>query len=238
MRPTARVAPAVGVVAAVAAYHVGMSTRGQVLGPFPYAARTAEKVIALTFDDGPNEPYTSDVADILAERGIRATFFQVGACVERRPDVTRRLVDDGHVVGNHSWSHQLHRCPWDSVMRGEIRRTQSLIEATTGSRPTLYRPPWLLRTPALFRTLAREGLRPRSGEFCHALEPLQPPAAWIARRALAKSRPGAVLIFHDGFDARGGDRGNTVAAVRTVADRLIDEGYTFATLADEPFAGA
>lgn len=237
-RPRARLMPAAGVglaTAGAAAYWTTMSPRSQLLGPFPYAADTAEKVVALTFDDGPNEPYTGAVADLLGARGIRATFFQVGACVQRWPASTARLAADGHLVGNHSWSHRFDRCLRVGVMRDEVRRTQDVIEAATGSRPTLYRPPWLLRTPRLLAMLAAEGLDVRSGEFCHPLEPLQPAAARIARRVLLSVRPGRVIIFHDGFDARGGDRAHTVEAVRLVVDQLCGEGWRFATLDEPPF---
>ncbi len=78
--------------------------------------------------------------------------------------------------------------------------------------------------------LRDSGLTPVSGEFCHAFEVFQPPPRWIARRALAKARPGAILIFHDGFDARGGNRASTVAAVRMVIADLSRQGYRFVTV--------
>ena len=80
--------------------------------------------------------------------------------------------------------------------------------------------------------LRRRGLSPVSGEFCHALEVFQPPPQRIARRALAKARPGAILIFHDGFDAHGGNRAHTVAAVPIVITELIRRGYAFVTIDD------
>ena len=87
-----------------------------------------------------------------------------------------------------------------------------------------------MRTPALFDVLAGHDLVAVSGEFCHAAEVVQPSPERIARRALAKARPGAILIFHDGFDGRGGNRSNTVTAVRLVVDRLVHDGYTLVTV--------
>jgi hypothetical protein len=84
----------------------------------------------------------------------------------------------------------------------------------------LYRPPWLLRTPALPHVLTREGLQPVSGVFAHAFEVFQPSPNRIAKRAVAKARPGVIIIFHDGLESRGGDRTNTVAAVRIVVQEL------------------
>lgn len=214
------------------AYWRHLSPWSQALGDFPHRVETGERVVALTFDDGPNEPHTSALADLLREQDVRATFFQVGACAERFPEVTERLAADGHTIGNHSWSHSFRRCLDDEAMRTEIRRTQDLLTTLLGAPPRLYRPPWLLRTRGLFATLAEHGLTPVSGEFCHPLEPLQPPAAVIARRALARVTPGGLVIFHDGFDARGGNRANTVAAVRIVIDALRRTGYSFVTADD------
>ena len=229
----ARVARWAGVGAATAAtvaYWTMMSSYSQLLGPFPYRGTVTSKMIALTFDDGPNEPFTSQIADILARTGTRATFFQVGECVQRFPKVTARLVRDGHVIGNHSQSHHVTRCLGVGSQRSETAVAQKAIARAIGRVPALYRPPWLIRTPTLPAVLRHNGLTPVSGEFCHALEVFQPPARWIARRAVAKAQPGAILIFHDGFDARGGNRASTVAAVQMVIADLTRRGYGFVTV--------
>lgn len=111
-RRRAITAAAAGAGLAGAAYWSFMSPYGQTLGAFPYRARglAGDKVVALTFDDGPNEPYTSQIAAMIADRGVAATFFQVGRCVQRHPEVTRALVLAGHVIGNHSFSHRFTRC--------------------------------------------------------------------------------------------------------------------------------
>lgn len=225
------VAAALGATTTAAtAYWTAMSSYSQALGPFPYRAPTGERTIALTFDDGPNEPHTSQIAHELSRHDARATFFQVGRCVERHPGVTAALAAAGHTIGNHSLSHELHRCVRRTDLVDEVDATQRILTDRLGRRPALYRPPWLLRTPALFEILAGHALTPVSGEFCHAVEFAQPSPERIARRALAKARPGAILIFHDGFDGRGGDRANTVAAVRLVVNRLVRDGYTFSTV--------
>ena len=225
------------------AYRLLLSSFSQALGPFPYRSRRlgaaedqvshrSPKCIALTFDDGPNEPYTSQIADVLVSYGVRGTFFQVGRCVQRYPEVTARLARDGHVVGNHSHSHRLTRCWLPRDQRPETAMAQQAVEAATGRRPALYRPPWLLRTPGLFRILRTAGLTPVSGRFAHPLEVFQPPASRIAQRALAAAEPGGILIFHDGFDARGGNRAQTVDAVRLLVPALLARGYTLVTVDD------
>ena len=206
-----------------------MSPYSQALGSFPYRAPGTERVVALTFDDGPNEPYTSAIAEILDQRDIKATFFQVGRAVLRDPESTARLVASGHVIGHHGYTHQFGTYVRGEPLAADVERGLEAF-ATLGLRPALYRPPWLLRIPALAAIARRHQLQVVSGEFCHALEVLQPSADRIARRALSKAGPGSILIFHDGFDGRGGYRANTVGAVKIVVDRLIRRGYGFTTV--------
>ena len=215
---------------AVASYWTLMSPYAQLLGAFPYRRRTTERVVALTFDDGPNDPDTSRLADLLADEGVRATFFAVGACIERHPDTARRLVHDGHVLGSHGYSHQFRRCAGQAVLRAEVGRTEDVFTHHLGVRPVLFRPPWLLRTPGLFDVAEERSLQLVSGEFAHVLEVFQPSPERIARRAVAKARPGSILIFHDGFDAKGGDRTNTVLAVGLVIAELRRIGFGFTTV--------
>ena len=222
-----------GVLGATA-YWMFMSPYSQSLGPFPYRAglqtMPSLKTVALTFDDGPNEPYTSEIAAFLDERGIKATFFQVGLCVARHPKVTAALAEAGHVIGNHSYSHNFSRGWTRRAIENEITLSQAVFREHLRRQPTLYRPPWLARTPALFDVLRERMMQPVSGEFCHALEVLHLPAHRIARGALAKARAGSLIIFHDGYNAEGGDRSRTVAAVRVVVGELSAQGYHFETV--------
>ena len=222
---------AIGTVGlAAASYWTLMSPYSQLLGPFPYRRRTTEQIVALTFDDGPNEPYTSHLADVLGDSGVRATFFAVGACVERHPEAARRLLRDGHVLGSHGYSHRFRRCAGRAVLHDEVRRAEEVFTRHLGLRPVLFRPPWLLRTPGLFDLAREQSLQLVSGEFAHVLEVAQPSPERIARRAVAKARPGSIIIFHDGFDAKGGDRASTVAAVELVVAELSARGYRFTTV--------
>jgi peptidoglycan-N-acetylglucosamine deacetylase len=222
-------AAAAGAAAAGVGYWFCMSPYSQALGAFPYRGTGRDRVVALTFDDGPNEPYTSQIADFLAERQIRATFFQVGRAVLRYQEVSRRLLADGHVIGNHSFTHEFTNCLSPRALADEVRMGQAAL-ATIGVRPALYRPPWLLRIPALRGVLAEHRLRPVSGEFCHPLEVFQPRARLIASGVLAKARPGSIVIFHDGYDGHEGNRASTVAAARIVVNQLTADGYRFVTV--------
>jgi peptidoglycan/xylan/chitin deacetylase (PgdA/CDA1 family) len=208
-----------------------MSPYSQLLGDVVWRGPTDQRVVALTFDDGPNEPYTSHLADMLAQRAVHATFFQVGKAVLAAPEVSRRLVSDGHVVASHGYSHYLPRYLDERSLQEHIRRAQDAI-ASIGVVPELYRPPWLFRTPALWRVLEREGLRAVSGQFCHPLEVLQPSPSRISTHAVARVRPGSIVIVHDGFDGHGGRRAHSVEAAKIVVDRLMADGYRFVTVSE------
>lgn len=212
------------------AYWLLMSPYAPSSRDYPYRGPAADRVVALTFDDGPNEPYTSQILDVLAAHGIRATFFHVGQCVERHPEVALRVIDAGHVVGNHSLSHRFGTYLRPGAYEREVERTQHILARVTGRTPALARTPWLWRRPALLRMLRRSGLHPVAGEFGHALEVFQPSGVRMARRAVGKTRPGSILIFHDGFDGRGGNRAETVVAVRETVEGLVAGGYRFVTV--------
>jgi peptidoglycan/xylan/chitin deacetylase (PgdA/CDA1 family) len=220
----------VGLAGCFAIYWAFLSPYSEAFGRYPYRGDRRDRVVALTFDDGPNEPYTGQIADYLASKNIRATFFQVGRCVERFPESTAKLHAAGHVIGNHSWSHTFRTYLMPGQMTHELARTQNILRQRLGRTPALFRSPWLWRQPMLLRTVRRLSLRPVAGEFCHALEVFQPNGARIARRAIAKTRPGSILIFHDGFDGRGGDRSQTVLAVQLTAEALQRKGYRFVTV--------
>jgi peptidoglycan/xylan/chitin deacetylase (PgdA/CDA1 family) len=191
-------------------------------------------LVALTFDDGPNEPFTSQILDVLDAHAAVGTFFVVGHNVERSPAVVRRIVRAGHELGNHSYRHQLRR----SFVRrrsllSEIETTQQLIERVSFVRPSLFRPPWLIRTPRILQTVGAARMRTVGGEFSHVLEVFQPNRARIAKSALRKIRPGSIIIFHDGYNARQGvDRTETVRAVDLVVSSLAANGWQMVTVSE------
>jgi len=213
-----------------AAYWTGFRPRSQVFGSFPYAIETEEKVVALSFDDGPNEPYTSRLLDTLDAYQVKATFFQVGRCAQRFPSTTRRVVQSGHVLGNHSYSHSFTSYAKQPRQEVEITRSQEVFYSVAGVTPALYRPPWLCHWPWLLGSLRQHRLQAASGTFVHPLEIFQPAALKLTDSAARLTRPGAILIFHDGREARGGPRDQTVAAVGPLINRLADRGYRFTTV--------
>ncbi len=232
-----RVPPALGAASAVATasglaalYRAGFGSRSQLFGPFPYRGDTAEPVVALTFDDGPNEPWTSRLLDVLGEREVPGTFFQVGRCAERHPEVTQRVLAEGHVLGNHSLSHSFARSLGVRHQAAEVTGGQQALRAVAGVTPLLYRPPWLCHWPWVLRSVTANGSTPVSGTFGALLEVTQPPPGGIAAAAAGRAGPGAMLILHDGREARGGNRASTVGAVGPLVDQLRARGYRFTTV--------
>ncbi len=221
---------AASLTALAVGYRVVFGGRSQLFGPFPFRSETDERVVALTFDDGPNEPWTSRLLDVLADRQVPATFFQVGRCVLRHPDVTRRALAEGHVLGNHSYSHAFGRYLSDPDQRAEIRRGRAALHEVAGVVPLLYRPPWLCHPPWVLDGIVRSGSTVVSGTFGHPFEVAQPAAHLVAARAARRVRPGGILILHDGREARGGPRAQTVAAVGPLIDTLRARGYRFSTV--------
>lgn len=211
-------------------------------GSFPFRGDGGERVLALTFDDGPNEPYTSRLLDILDGRDVKATFFQVGRCAERFPWTTRRIVDTGHVLGNHSLSHSFGRYLTQPRQRFEIDQAQETLHRIAGVWPALYRPPWLCHWPWVLASVRASRLQVVSGTFAHPLEIVQPPAKLLTAGAAKRVRPGSILIFHDGREARGGRRDHSVAAIGPLIDRLRGAGYSFTTvgrlLGVQPYLGS
>ena len=211
-------------------YRAAFGSRSQLFGPFPYAGDDDQRLVALTFDDGPNEPWTSRLLDVLGEREVPATFFQVGRCAERFPDVTRRVVAEGHVLGNHSLSHSMGRYLSDPDQQREVVGGREVLQQIAGVSPALYRPPWLCHWPWVLRGIASTGSAVVSGTFGSLLEVAQPPARRITADSARRARPGAVLILHDGREARGGPRAQTVASVGPLVDVLRTRGYRFSTV--------
>ena len=211
-------------------YWVFMSSYSQVFGTYPYKGQRKDKVIALTFDDGPNEPYTSEIIDYLNAKSIKATFFIVGKRAQAYPDSVKKIIQSGHVVGNHSLSHEFHKYFIDISFAEEVQANQKILKELTGKTPALFRSPWLWRHPLIFKTLRNSNLQPVSGTFCYSFEVFQPSAQKISKHALKHAKAGSILIFHDGVEGKGGNRQQTAKAVKIVVDQLLNEGYEFVTV--------
>ena len=177
------------------------------------------RFVALTFDDGPRRDTTARLLDGLRERGASATFFLVGQQIEGNEDLLRRMRDEGHQVGNHSWSHADLKGLDDGALRQEVDRTDALLRQTLGEGDYWLRPPYgfltarqreLLTVPVVKWSVDPEDwkLRDTGRDVAAVLEKVQ---------------PGDIILMHDSIPA-------TVDAALQIVDALQAQGYTFVTV--------
>jgi len=181
--------------------------------------------IALTFDDGPSA-YTSRVLDVLERESIPATFFVEGRKVAGREQLLLRMLEDGDMIGNHSYSH-VDLSKASAAAMTQVDDTQDAIEAATGFTPCLLRAPYGRTSRKLLGALARRRLTSTLWSV-NPRDFLAPGTAAIRQRVLDGVRPGSIILTHDG----GGDRSQTVAAIASIITTLKARGYTFVTVTD------
>src|SRR2546427_6085317 len=143
---------------AAGVYYATYAVRSQWLGPSDWRGRTDTSSVALTFDDGPSED-TERILDVLGSYDLSATFFMLGRQVALFPQAARRVIEAGHEIGNHSYSHPVYLLRSPSETRAQLERAQEIIVNVTGARPRFARPPCGVRTPAYFTAARQLGLR-------------------------------------------------------------------------------
>jgi len=199
-------------------------------GPVCAQVQTKQKIVALTFDDGPYSPYTGQILDILQERQVQATFFLVGANAAQHPQLVNRIVAQGHQIGNHTYTHvdllKLDR----AAAIAEIDRTNTVLQAEVGFAPHVVRPPHGFRDPAIMDVMASRGLAVVEWSVM-SKDWTNPGVEAIVERTVSKVQNGSVVLLHDGDGiASKADRSQTVAATRKIIDILQAKGYRFVTV--------
>ena len=183
--------------------------------------------VALTFDDGPSPDITPRVLAILREKRVPATFFCVGSRVDQRPDLARLVVHDGHVIGNHTYSHPALFCfLTPRRLRREIQRAQDSIVRATGVRPSLFRPPVGSRHAWLAPTLAREALALVLWQL-RSFDTRATTADALLARLLDQVQPGGIVLLHD---RSGAGAEAMLTALPELIGRLKDRGYQFVSV--------
>jgi peptidoglycan-N-acetylglucosamine deacetylase len=201
-------------------------------GRILWRGRTTAPVVALTFDDGPTEPYTSQLLDILKQAGIPATFFVLGQRVAQQPETIRRAAAEGHQIENHGWDHAALPFRSGRFARAQIRRTSDAIEHVTGVRPTWFRAPRGWRNPWTCGAARREGCQCVAWTL-GVYDTAHPGAAVIAQRAVDGLSNGCILLLHDGRDVvPAPDCSEVVAALPEILRGAARRGYRFATLSE------
>ncbi len=186
-------------------------------------ANTQEKVIALTFDDGPDPIDTPAVLNILKEKNVRATFFVLGKAAHDNPDLLKRLVIEGHEIGNHSFNHDYQQ----RRLVEEIIKTDQEVFATTGAHTYFYRPPGGFVSKIQLETVKNNGHIVALWSV-DSKDWRNPGVKQIVDNVIKNAFPGAIILMHDG----GYQRIQTVKALGPIIDALRDHGYRLATLSE------
>ncbi|AWE53611.1 polysaccharide deacetylase family protein [Streptomyces nigra] len=178
------------------------------------------RTMLLTFDDGPDPRYTPHILDTVRAYDVRATFFVCGEMADYNKDLVARMADEGHVVGNHTWSHPLLTRLGRRRMRAEMERTSDVVEEACGERPAWFRAPYGAWNRTAFQLGADLGMEPLAWTV-DTLDWTEPGTRRIVHRVRDGAAPGVVVLSHDA----GGDRSQSVAALRAYLPELLDAGY-------------
>jgi peptidoglycan/xylan/chitin deacetylase (PgdA/CDA1 family) len=230
--------PACGAGAALAVggfYYAALWPASRIFGRSLIAGEDPAEV-ALTYDDGPNDPYTGQLMDVLARNQVRATFFVIGRYVKQKPQIVRALHHAGHLIGCHTMTHPKLMYMAGRKLRAEISDATALIEDTIGSRVRFFRPPFGARNPAVFRAATELRLMPVLWNVSSW--------DWNAKSAAEievrlqhgiahnqRKRRGSNVLMHDGGHSEmGTDRRRTVTASANLLGTARREGIRFVTL--------
>lgn len=180
----------------------------------------ADKALCLTFDDGPHPEVTPRILDILNARQIPAVFFVIGKNIQGREAILQRMIAEGHQIGNHSYSHHaLFDLQTPAAMAGEIRRTNALIEAVTGRKVTLFRPPYGVTNPMLASAVRQTGMV-SVGWSLRSFDTVAKSEQALLQKLLAETRPGNIILLHDRCEI-------TARVLTDYIDEALRRGYTF-----------
>jgi polysaccharide deacetylase family sporulation protein PdaB len=198
--------------------------RGEVV----WEVRTTEKVIALTFDDGPNPTFTPQILDVLKENQAKATFFVIGARAQKYPKVVQREAREGHEVANHTNTHPLKQLSRKDLQR-EVMDAQHSIFAATGIQPQVFRPPGGIYNETVVDVAKEAGCQVVIWSWNQDTKDWsRPGASRIAERVLKNVRNGDIVLLHD----HGEDRSQTIEALKTILPELKKMGYRFVTVSE------
>src|SRR6202790_2530514 len=222
---------AAGIVAvSCAAGYQSMAPTAQWYGRTFTGLKPGTKQIALTYDDGPNEPHTLRLLEVLAKHDVKATFFLIGRYVKQRPDIVSELVRAGHVVGNHTFSHPNLIFASALQTKMQLLDCQRALTDAVGEHSRLFRPPFGGRRPSTLRIVRALGLEPVMWNVAGG-DWRGKPAEYVEYRVGRQVRGGDVILSHDGgHEAFGADRSQTVIATDRLIARYKSEEYEFLTI--------
>jgi peptidoglycan/xylan/chitin deacetylase (PgdA/CDA1 family) len=222
------------------AYETIESPDNQLFGKTLVSGPIDAKVVALTYDDGPNPPYTNAILDVLKREHVHATFFLVGEAVDAFPSVVQREAREGNALGNHTWEHEHLIVRSRAQVRESLLATDAAIYRAAGVHTHIMRPPYGGRDWLVLQEAQRLGYTPVMWSVPLARDWEYPPAAVIAARILKYVGDGSIIVLHDGnrgiICGRAGiarhvcDRHGDIAATQTIVQTLKHRGYRFVTI--------
>lgn len=198
---------------------------GQVVWEVP----TPKKVIALTFDDGPDPKYTPQVLELFKQYGGHATFFEIGYRMEQYPEIVEQVVQAGHELGNHSMTHQYENKTGVKYMSLDIIKADQIIQKYQPDRLKLFRPPGGYIDAALLQETKQLGYKVVLWSYHQETKDYALPGAQvIADHIIRNARNGDIVLLHDG----GGDRSQTILALKSILPALKQQGFQFVTVSE------
>jgi peptidoglycan-N-acetylglucosamine deacetylase len=211
----------------VGLWQLSKSWTFQLFGELHARVETSEKVVALTFDDGPRPGQTEAILEILGRHGVRASFFMVGQNIERHRELAARVLAEGHQLGNHSYSHHRLVFKSPSFVREELDRTDALLRGLGVEGELLFRAPNGKKLVVLPWLLSRSGRKHITFDVVPR-DDAEQDVELLTSRVMESVRPGSIILFHDG----GREKPGTVKAVDLVLGRLREQGYRFVTVSE------
>ena len=197
---------------------------------------TDKRIVALTYDDGPNPPYTERLLDVLAKHNVKATFFMIGNRIEKYPATVNRVIAEGHQLGNHTYSHPLLGFLPPSYVQRQIERTDDLLQQHGIEKDSVFRAPMLTRFLPVAYVLAKQD---RIHISCNVWSwdwTTQNPdkiTGTVLKKTLSPMGPGSIIVLHDGkAEKKNANRSGTIEATDRIITALKQDGYQFVRLSD------
>jgi peptidoglycan/xylan/chitin deacetylase (PgdA/CDA1 family) len=223
------IAGAAGLAAAGVAGYGAIAPESELFGKTLH--RLADpKQLALTFDDGPNDPHTLNLLDVLAKQDVKATFFLIGKHAAAKPEIARRIAAAGHAIGNHTYTHPNLAFCGEKRIRRELSECEKTLTDAVGVHSKLFRPPFGARRPAVLKVAHEMGLTTVCWSVtCYDWKVTT--AERVERHAARQISSGDIILLHDGGHTEmGADRAHTVQATERLILRLRGKEFEFVSL--------
>ena len=213
--------------------HTATRSAYEKTGHVIWEVKTKEKLVAITFDDGPHPIFTPQILDILAKYNAKATFFVAGNKVIRFPEVLKRQVKEGHEIANHTYNHIYNRNITEATLTAELEQTDKLIQKTIGVKPTLYRPVGGIYNDLIINTAVK------NGKLVILWSWMMDPKDWrntaaskISSIIISDVQQGNIILLHDWHGTEDSRVSQTVKSLESIMKYLDDNGYKCVTVSE------